>query len=69
MVFGYNEESSYSSYEEINNENNIESNNEIQDINIQNSDNLNEACQNLVNKANQNGGPDNITAIIIKVSL
>lgn len=33
MVFGYNEESSCSSDEEINNENNIESNNEIQDIN------------------------------------
>jgi hypothetical protein len=33
MVFGYNEEPSCSSDEEINNENNIESNNEIQDIN------------------------------------
>ena len=41
---------------------------EMQRIVLENEENLAEACHQLVKKANENGGEDNITVIIAKVS-
>ncbi len=40
---------------------------EIQDLTIQHQTDLKKACSALIDKANQNGGPDNITVVCAKV--
>lgn len=41
---------------------------EIKNIVIKNSNNLKKCCQELINKANHEGGEDNITIIVIKIT-
>jgi protein phosphatase len=39
---------------------------EILEIIARNKDDLEKACQELISSANQNGGEDNVTAILVK---
>ena len=39
---------------------------DILEIVRRNKDNLDQACQELIDTANQNGGEDNVTAILVK---
>jgi len=41
---------------------------EILNIVCRNKENLDKACEDLISTANQNGGEDNVTAILVKYS-